>query len=138
MPPSEPFGKRVRAARELRGWTQAQLAERSKVPAMMISHFETGVRTGVSAATLVKLANALSVSVDYLLGRVDDPTPVGGQVGALLRSVESASADTLDDLVRIAQTLTNKDTQRRSGDASGQVSDSAQAHGPTRTDSEAT
>jgi transcriptional regulator with XRE-family HTH domain len=108
MPTPTKFGLRLRAARERRNWTQAQLAEASGVPAMMISHFETGVRSSASAATLVKLANALSVSVDYLLGRVEDPSPVGGQVGALLRSVEGASADTIDDLVRIAKTLTSK------------------------------
>lgn len=124
MPAISTFGQRLRTARERRDWTQAQLAERSKVPAMMISHFETGVRTGASAATLVKLANALSVSVDYLLGRVDDSAPVGGQVGALLRSVENASADTLDDLVRIARTLTDKETPPASApEATDRVAD---------------
>ena len=68
-----------------------------------------------AAATLVKLANALSVSVDYLLGRVDDPSAVGGQVGALLRSVEGATADTIDDLVRIAKTLTAKGRAQERG-----------------------
>jgi transcriptional regulator with XRE-family HTH domain len=109
MPAPSIFGLRLRAARERRGWTQTQLSEASGVPAMMISHFETGVRNSASAATLVKLANALSKSVDYLLGRVDDRSLVGGQVGALLRSVEGASADTIDNLVRIAQTLTAKE-----------------------------
>lgn len=78
---------------------------------MMISHFETGVRPSASAATLVKLANALSVSIDYLLGRVKTPAPVGGQVGVLLRSVEGASAATLNNLVAIAQTLAAQDRE---------------------------
>lgn len=86
---------------------------------MMISHFETGVRKGASAATLVNLANALSVSVDYLLGRVDSPSPVGGQVGALLRSVEGASGDVIDNLVIIAKSLTAKEQRPSRGRSDG-------------------
>jgi transcriptional regulator with XRE-family HTH domain len=38
-----------------------------------IAHFETGSRKP-SFDTLKKLANALEVTTDYLLGRVDDPS----------------------------------------------------------------
>jgi transcriptional regulator with XRE-family HTH domain len=111
MPSPSIFGLRLKAARDNRGWTQGDLANASGVPSMMISHFETGVRPSASAATLVKLANALSVSIDYLLGRVETPAPVGGQVGVLLRSVEDASAATLNNLVAIAQTLAAQDRE---------------------------
>ena len=44
MPQPTPFGKRLRQARDLRGLSQSELAEKAKLPAVMISHFETGVR----------------------------------------------------------------------------------------------
>ncbi len=105
MPTPTVFGQRLRERRETSDLTQAQLAERSSVPAAMISHFETGARSSASAATLVKLANALSTSVDYLMGRVEVDKPTGGQVGALLRAVDGVTAETMDNIVAIARSL---------------------------------
>ena len=83
------FGRRLRQRRRLRGWTQEQLATESRVAAAMISHFETGTRQRASAANLVKLAKALSVSVDYLLGRSDQvdilDDRVSGDIPAAVR-----------------------------------------------------
>jgi transcriptional regulator with XRE-family HTH domain len=79
----------------------------------MISHFETGVRGSASADNLVKLANALEVSIDYLLGRTDDTTPRSGTVeSALLRSLGDASSDVIESVTRIAQTLVDQDRER--------------------------
>ena len=58
----------LRKFRELRGMTQAQMGTRSVLGAASISHFETGQRTP-TLGTLVKLADALNVTVDALLGR---------------------------------------------------------------------
>src|SRR5882672_11570582 len=70
--PSEMFQERLRAARELRGWNQSDLAGRARMPPSSIAHFESGSRKP-SFDTLRRLANALEVTTDYLLGRVDDP-----------------------------------------------------------------
>jgi transcriptional regulator with XRE-family HTH domain len=80
MPKPSLFGRRLADARRLRGLTQEQLAERANVPAAVISHFETGVRASASADNLVKLADALQVSVDYLLGRTDETAPVASDL----------------------------------------------------------
>jgi transcriptional regulator with XRE-family HTH domain len=104
MPEPTAFGKRLRAARELRGMSQSELE---------VSHFETGVRANASADTLVKLANALKVSVDYLLGRTDDSVPRGGAVEAVFRKVESASDDTIEHLMTIARALAEQDKKKR-------------------------
>lgn len=93
--------------------SQSDLAEEAGLPALMISHFETGARPSASAATLVKLANALEISIDYLLGRSDDPSPVGGRVGALLRTLsENASKDTMDAVVTMAEAMAKKDRKK--------------------------
>ncbi len=70
--PSELFQERLRAARELRKWNQTELAEKASMPPSSIAHFESGSRKP-SFDTLRRLANALDVTTDYLLGRVDDP-----------------------------------------------------------------
>lgn len=70
--PSELFQERLRVARDLRGWSQGELAKRAGMPPSSIAHFEAGSRKP-SFDTLRRLANALEVTTDYLLGRVDDP-----------------------------------------------------------------
>lgn len=71
--PSEIFKERLRTAREqLREWSQSELGEKAGLPSSSIAHFETGARKP-SFDTLRKLANALEVTTDYLLGRVDAP-----------------------------------------------------------------
>lgn len=71
--PSELFQERLKAARELRKWNQGELAGKANMPPSSIAHFESGSRKP-SFDTLRRLANALEVTTDYLLGRVDDPT----------------------------------------------------------------
>ena len=70
--PSDAFPDRLRAARDLRGYSQGVLAERAKMPPTSIAHFEGGSRKP-SFDTLRRLATALEVTTDYLLGRVDQP-----------------------------------------------------------------
>jgi len=70
--PSDAFPARLRAARDLRGYSQGALAERAKMPPTSIAHFEGGARKP-SFDTLRRLANALEVTTDYLLGRVEQP-----------------------------------------------------------------
>jgi len=64
------FSKRLRAVRELRGLSQAELAARAKLQPAAISHFEAGARRP-SFDNLKRLASALQATTDYLLGRVD-------------------------------------------------------------------
>ena len=70
--PSDVFKERLKSARELRELKQAELAKKADMPPSSVAHFESGSRKP-SFATLRRLANALDVSTDYLLGRVDDP-----------------------------------------------------------------
>ncbi len=113
MPKPTPFGRRLRSVREHRALSQSELGEKAGVKEMMISHFETGARPSASAATLVKLANALDVSIDYLLCRTDDPVAVGGRVGALMRTLGDASDNTINTVVTIGETLAQKDKEER-------------------------
>jgi transcriptional regulator with XRE-family HTH domain len=64
------------------------------MPPSSIAHFESGSRKP-SFDTLRRLANALEVTTDYLLGRVDDP----------------ALAQAADPLFRDVGKLTGKDRE---------------------------
>jgi transcriptional regulator with XRE-family HTH domain len=72
MTPSEIFKERLRKARNLRSWSQEDLATKAQMPPSSIAHFETGTRKP-SFESLRRLATALEITTDYLLGRVDNP-----------------------------------------------------------------
>lgn len=65
-------GDRLRDLRESRGLLQQDVADILGITGATFSRFETGARQP-DASMLVKIANYFNCSVDYLLGRVDDP-----------------------------------------------------------------
>ncbi len=69
---SQIFSGRLREARKLRGYSQEELATKADMPATTIAHFETGSRKP-SFESLRRLAVALEITTDFLLGRVDSP-----------------------------------------------------------------
>jgi transcriptional regulator with XRE-family HTH domain len=62
---------RLKEAREMRELNQGALADKAGLQASAISHFETGNRKP-SFDNLRRLADALDVTTDYLLGRVKE------------------------------------------------------------------
>lgn len=63
---------RIREARVRNGWTQAQVEEWSGLPRGVVAQFEAASRAP-SFENLIRLANGLRVSTDWLLGL--DPGP---------------------------------------------------------------
>lgn len=64
------FGQRLQQARKQRGLSQEELAAISHLQATAISHYENASRRP-SLSNLSKLATALHVTVDFLVGRSD-------------------------------------------------------------------
>lgn len=62
------LGERLKHARERKGWSQRELARQAGVRHAIISELETGKKTDTMGSILKRLARALGVSVDYLLG----------------------------------------------------------------------
>lgn len=118
---SASFPDRLRYAREtLRKLSQTELAERAGFQPSAVSHFETG-RRSPSFDNLKRLADALHVTTDYLLGRVDEPkastrTAAGPTVDKLFRNAEKMSQDDLQTLADFADMLANKNKHKPSGD----------------------
>ena len=64
------FSDRVSELRKENGMTRAMLANKLNVSVRLISYWENGQRE-CGFEMLIRLADVFSVSVDYLLGRVD-------------------------------------------------------------------
>jgi len=60
------LGKRIRTERRKQDLTQEKLAEMADISDSFMGHIERGGRT-LSIETLAKLANALHLSVEYIL-----------------------------------------------------------------------
>ncbi|MGE5574013.1 MAG: helix-turn-helix domain-containing protein [Bacteroidota bacterium] len=81
------FARRLAKLRAARGLSQYRLAELLGFSRGQISNYEQGSREP-DHATLQKLADFFDVSIDYLLGRTDDPrlaTPIEDRVTAARR-----------------------------------------------------
>lgn len=63
---SQTIGDKLRLLREARGMTQDDLAEAANLNRVTIAKYESG-RIEPKSKTLLKLANALEVSPDYLI-----------------------------------------------------------------------
>jgi transcriptional regulator with XRE-family HTH domain len=90
----EIFPKRLKAMREKRQLSQADLAKKARLQPTAISHFETGGRSP-SFDNLRRLADALNVSTDYLIGRSDEPVLTGPAADSLFRGLEKLSEEDL-------------------------------------------
>lgn len=106
---SEIFHKRLKAARELRGLNQVQLAAKAGLPPASVSHFESGPRKP-SFDNLKALAAALDVTTDYLLGRTDKPEASAETVGQLHRDFHKLTSRDMELAQEFVELLIKKRT----------------------------
>jgi transcriptional regulator with XRE-family HTH domain len=109
---SEIFSERLRNARQMRELSQSDLAEKTGLQPSAISHFETG-RRAPSFDNLKVLSDALQVTTDYLLGRVDQPHLTGTVATQLFRHAEKMSTTDLDTLTSFAEMLARKSKDKK-------------------------
>jgi len=69
---NEIIGERMRLARTRKDWNQSDLARAVNKPRQHISQVEQG-RQQPRAELLIDIADALGVTIDYLLGRTPVP-----------------------------------------------------------------
>jgi transcriptional regulator with XRE-family HTH domain len=113
---SEPdiFLERLKAARTKRGLSQEGLAKLASLQASAISHFETGTRKP-SFDNLRRLADALAVTTDYLLGRVEKEQELAHSSDALYRDLDQLSNADREMARDFLQLLADK-ARKRAGD----------------------
>ncbi|MEW6489580.1 MAG: helix-turn-helix transcriptional regulator [Thermodesulfobacteriota bacterium] len=112
MRKSSAFPAKLRAAREARGLSQAELAEKTGLQPSAVSHFETE-RRSPSFDNLKRLADALTVSTDYLLGRVDEMTGTGPRAEQIFRHIGEMSESDQAALEEMAAILAKKSKERK-------------------------
>ena len=66
--------ERIRNFREDKDWSQEAVATYLNIHQTTYSNYELG-KTIVSVEALIKLADLYKTSIDYLVGRTDEPTP---------------------------------------------------------------
>ena len=67
------MGERLRQVRKQRGLTQQALGGLIGAAASWISDLEKGKQRGLAAESVLRLAQALDCTADYLLGLADQP-----------------------------------------------------------------
>ncbi|MFA9479726.1 helix-turn-helix domain-containing protein [Phycisphaerales bacterium AB-hyl4] len=104
---------RVLAARQQCGMTQAELAEAAGLQQSVIAQIEGG-RRKPSFDNLRRLALALHVSADHLLGLDEDSTSSPPAIAAIMRIIRDLPDDDLELLSAMAETM-RKRTQKKRG-----------------------
>lgn len=96
------IGKRIKDFRELKGWTQTELARRAKLALSAISQFEGGQRNP-STEALTKLSEAFDVPTDYLLGTgsKDDPLAEKAEFIAMHRKLSKMPEGKQDKALKL-------------------------------------
>jgi transcriptional regulator with XRE-family HTH domain len=68
MPGRERFGDRLRRFRESKGLSQRALSQKAGVTQPTIAYLESGRRASVSLESARRIADALGISIDRLVG----------------------------------------------------------------------
>ncbi|MCS7463906.1 helix-turn-helix domain-containing protein [Paenibacillus doosanensis] len=66
------YGERIASLREKHSLTQEGLSSKLGITRASLSHYENN-RREPDYETIVSIANLFNVSIDYLIGRTDDP-----------------------------------------------------------------
>ena len=111
--PTDRFLERLRTAREFRQLSQNELAKRAGLQPSAVSHFETGTRKP-SFDNLRRLADALRVTTDYLLGRTDNMDGLTFSADQLNRHYAGLSAEYQEMADDILKMLADKANEKKS------------------------
>lgn len=87
-------GNRIRELRKARNLNQDQLAEMASLNRVTIAKYETG-KIEPGAQALARIADALEVSTDVLLGRSDEPVQIADRPKTLEARIISGGVDKL-------------------------------------------
>lgn len=99
---STQIAARLREARRQRGLSQDELATAAGLKQSAVSHYESGRRTP-SVEHLVRLAEALEISVEFLIGVESSPSYSGGvsaELASLLEKLPKKDVELLRLLAR--------------------------------------
>ena len=100
------FPERLRQALTIKDMTQFDLAEKLKIKPAAVNHFVCG-RRSPSLENLGRIADAVGVSADYLLGRTDAPGLHGPAAADLTAVAAGLSNRDLTTVITLAKSLSS-------------------------------
>jgi len=103
------FREHLQHIRQTKGLSQGDLAKRTGLKPAAISHFETGQRKP-SFDNLIKLADALGVSMDFLFGGGSEHASTASR--KLLRDFEKLSPRDQDVVQEMIQVLLSRNPRQ--------------------------
>lgn len=90
------YGERIALLREKKGLKQDELSTKLGISRASLSHYETN-RREPDYDTINRIADFFNVSIDYLVGRTDDPQrSMDADVRDFIDSLELADESVLD------------------------------------------
>jgi|GEM_PF-1027293 len=115
------LGEKVKEKRENRGMTQKQLAQASGISQATISRLESGRVKELKSQALRRLADALGVTMDYLVDKPDTPGPnyvimSGSPPQLIFRVYEKLSPDRKRQFRDFARFLLQQQLEERVGE----------------------
>jgi transcriptional regulator with XRE-family HTH domain len=105
------FPARLRKAREIRDLSQSELAKIAGLKQSAVSHFESG-RRQPSFHNLRRLADALKVPADFLLGRDVDLGSSGPEIATLFRDIAQLTDEDRQVLETVAKSMLQQRAQK--------------------------
>lgn len=103
------FGARVKQLRKQRHWTQKELARKVEIRFQLLNKYEGGQHIP-SVETLIRLADALDVTVDYLLtgNPVEDSPLASSRLFQRFRTLEGLAKEEQDAVITLIDAMIAK------------------------------
>ena len=109
--------KNLKSARQIKGLTQEELADIVGITRASIARYEAGDREP-SNAILVRMADTLETSTDFLLGRTETTAPIPEPTTLAAHETDGeppVSDEEMDDIITKAYNLLQKRKKEQSG-----------------------
>ena len=118
------FKQRLKQLRAANGLTQADLANILGLVTSSIGKYEGRHDIYPSPSVLIKMAQYFNVSIDYILGATDDPTPpnnksivpqIGNNPTVLMQSLSNMSDTGINQVVNFARFVAEQERKEAAG-----------------------
>lgn len=105
------FSERIKKCRELLRLSQLEVSKITGISNKSLSRYENG-DTEPDLETLKRLSKLYKVSIDYLLGKTDNPNPAEEDIGsfkfALYGEIKDLSDEEKQEIINYARYLKSK------------------------------
>jgi transcriptional regulator with XRE-family HTH domain len=125
--PHTPFAQHLRLARKCREFSQKGLARLAGLSQPIVSQLESGARAP-SLRNLLRLADALGVTTDFLLGRTVPSACAGPLVDYLAQALQGMAIRDMELMAEVATLMLHRHTQDGPRDGEAAPTSRQQGH----------